>query len=500
MSCCDNIRVSWDECIIRNVTSQDKVGMSMNRRDFFKSGVAAAAVAAVPCRSALGFPMLFAGNVRAYRANETVQVAAIGAAGRAVLNINGLAKAGGRIVGLCDVDTRRIEPMLSRYKEAPFFRDWRKMLDVLGKDVDAVTIGVPDHWHARMAIECLDRGKHVQCEKPLCQSYHEMDEMLAAVRRNPGLVNQTMNQGHAYDSLRDFREWIEAGLIGEATEAHMWSPGVYTAMHRLKELGQDVPVPAELDWERWQGPVPHRKYCPIFLPGRWRFWTDYGSSTLGDWCCHLMDPVFWTFGLTLPDSVKVEVSGNWDPVAHALTFPKGARTTFKFRKSNGGTFKLVWHDGIASKEVPIPAQWKGDKDMFPPHDSEKARKSRKGMVNGAFVYGEKGVLEYGHHGAIYLKMLPDTTIAKLKADGGCPSRKYPRVPGGGPYKEFLAAIKGGPKVGSDFAYGGLMTKSALLGIAALFDPGKELAFDRDKELFTNSSAANARLTLPRIKA
>ncbi len=473
----------------------------MDRREFFKCAAGFAAVSTVSRSSALGFPMLLAsGSATGYRANETVGVAAIGAGGRAVANISGLAKAGARIVGLCDVDVRRAGKMIHSYKSAPFFYDWRRMLDVLDKDVDAVTIGVPDHWHARMAVECLDRGKHVQCEKPLCQSFDEMDGMLSAVRRNPKLVNQAMNQGHAYDTIRDFREWIEAGLIGEAQEAHVWCPAVYSFMDRLGELEKTIAVPPELDWERWQGPVPHRRYNPMFAPGSWRFWTMYGSSTLGDWSCHLMDPVFWTFAFGLPDKVKAEVKGSWTPAAHSLTFPKGAKTTFTYRKRDGKPFKFVWYDGQACSDVPIPPQWKGERDMFPPLNSEKLRKSRDNMANGAFVYGTKGVIEYGHHGANNLRLLPDCTISKMTADGGRPPQKYARVPGGNPYSEFVAAVKGGPKVGSDFAYAGAMTQCSLLGVAALFDPGRELAFDVKSRRFSNSPAANARLSLPRIKA
>ncbi len=473
----------------------------MDRRDFFKGAAGIAAVAAMPRSKVFGFPMILAsGSAVGYNANETVGVAAIGAGGRAVDNINGLAGAGARIVGLCDVDSRRAGKMIARYKDAPFFHDWRRMLDLLGKDVDAVTIGVPDHWHARMSVECLDRGKHVQCEKPLCQSFDEMGSMLAAVRRNPKLVNQAMNQGHAYDTIRDFREWVEAGLIGEAEEAHVWCPAVYSFMDRLDELEKNVDVPAEFDWNRWQGPVPRRRYNPMFAPGSWRFWTMYGSSTLGDWSCHLMDPVFWTFGFGLPETVKAEVVGEWNPAAHGLTFPKGAKTTFTYRKRDGKPFRFVWYDGIACADVPVPPQWKGERDMFPPLNSERLRKSRDNMSNGAFVYGTKGVIEYGHHGANYLRLLPDATLAKMKADGGVPPRKYARVPGGNPYSEFVAAVKGGPKVGSDFAYAGAMTQCALLGVAALFDPGRELAFDRNTMRFADSPAATARLAQQRVKA
>ena len=103
--------------------------------------------------------------------SEKIRVAAIGCAGRPVSNINGLADFGAEIVGLCDVDTRRTDKIREKYKSTPFFKDYREMLDKLDSRIDGVTIGTPDHWHASMAIECIRRGKHVQCEKPLAQSF-----------------------------------------------------------------------------------------------------------------------------------------------------------------------------------------------------------------------------------------------------------------------------------------------------------------------------------------
>lgn len=465
-------------------------GFKMNRRGFLAAAGAAAGFSVLPRR-------LIAGSGQT-PPSETVCVAAIGTGGRAGADIWGLKGAGARIVGLCDVDERRSAKMRKSHPKTPYFVKYREMLDRLDKEIDAVVIGVPDHWHATMAVECLKRGKHVQCEKPLAQSFHEMDAMLDAAKANPKLVTQAMNQGHAYDTIRDFREWVEAGLIGDVTEAHIWCPAVYSFMDVLKDMEKKWDVPKELDWEQWQGPVPHRPYFPKFLPGAWRFWTMYGTNTLGDWSCHLMDPLFWTLGLGLPKTVKAEVFGSWTPDVHGLTFPKGVKTTFEYVTRAGRPFKLVWFDGEACKTVPKPAQWKGEDKMFPAFNTKELRDTRDGMANGAFVYGTRGVIEYGHHGANYLRMLPDTTLEKLRKDGGCPARKYPRVPGGDPYKEFIAAVKGGTPVGSDFAYAGAMTQCSLTGVAALFDPGKLLKWDDAKRCFANSSAANRRLHLERL--
>ena len=462
----------------------------MNRREFIKGA------------ASFGFPMIFSGCATAYRANETVQMVAIGCGGRPCADINGLEGAGAKFVGLCDVDLKRSDGMRAKHPGVKFYTHYRKMLDALDRDIDAVLIGTPDHWHATMAIECLRRGKHVQCEKPLAQSYHEMDAMLEAAKAHPNLVTQAMNQGHAYDTIRDFREWVEAGLIGDVTEAHIWCPAKYTFMDKLDELKKTWEVPKEVDWNQWQGPVPHRPFYPKYIRGVWRFWTMYGTNTLGDWSCHLMDPLFWTLGLGMPKTVKAEIFGNWDPAIHGVTFPKGVKTTFEYVTRDGKPFKLVWFDGEACNTVPVPAGYKDDMKYFPPHNTDEGRKRRDGMCNGAFVYGTKGVIEYGHHGANYLRLLPDVTLEKLRADGGCPKQKYARVPGKSPdskpYNEFLAAIKGGPKVGSDFAYAGAMTQCSLTGVAALFDAGKTLQWDPVKHIFTNGVGSNKMLRQPRV--
>ena len=462
----------------------------MNRREFIKGA------------ASFGFPMIFSGCATAYRANETVQMVAIGCGGRPCADINGLEGAGAKFVGLCDVDLKRSDGMRAKHPDVKFYTHYRKMLDALDRDIDAVLIGTPDHWHATMAIECLRRGKHVQCEKPLAQSYHEMDEMLDAAKAHPNLVTQAMNQGHAYDTIRDFREWVEAGLIGDVTEAHIWCPAKYTFMDKLDELKKTWEVPKEVDWNQWQGPVPHRPFYPKYIRGVWRFWTMYGTNTLGDWSCHLMDPLFWTLGLGMPKTVKAEIFGNWDPAIHGVTFPKGVKTTFEYVTRDGKPFKLVWFDGEACNTVPVPTGYKDDMKYFPPHNTDEGRKRRDGMCNGAFVYGTKGVIEYGHHGANYLRLLPDVTLEKLRADGGCPKQKYARVPGKSPdskpYNEFLAAIKGGPKVGSDFAYAGAMTQCSLTGVAALFDAGKTLQWDPVKHIFTNGVGSNKMLRQPRV--
>jgi predicted dehydrogenase len=425
--------------------------------------------------------------------SERVRVAAIGCAGRPDTNIRGLAGCGAEIVGLCDVDTRRTDKIRESFKSAPFFKDYRELLDKLDKQIDGVTIGTPDHWHAAIALECLRRGKHVQCEKPLAQSFGEVDAMVKAAAETKR-VTQAMNQGHAFDSIREFREWVEAGLIGQVREAHFWASASYSYMDKLDEFKQTYEVPQELDWELWQGPVAQRRaYCPLILPGRWRFLSDYGCSTLGDWSCHLLDPVFWTLDLDLPVAVTVDGTGEWDPARHGMTFPKGDRFTLEFAaKGLRGPLKICWFDGEGCKTVPKPPEF-GDKDIFPP----VAPRVKGQMPEGGLIYGDKGIIQYGSHGAKDLRLLPAERMAEVKAANGLPAPRYPRVPGGSPYREWLDAIVNGTPVGSDFAYAGRMTQIALMALSALADPGKRLAWDASARQFKNSAAANARLRVTR---
>ncbi len=427
--------------------------------------------------------------------SEKIRVAAIGSAGRAVANIEGLAGAGAEIIALCDVDTRRVGKMREKFPKAPFFQDYREMLDKLDKQIDGVTIGVPDHWHAALSIEVLKRGKHVQCEKPLAQTFGEVETMVK-VAQNCKLVNQAMNQGHAYDTIRTFREWIEAGLIGQVKEAHFWAPASYSCMDQLDELKKTHEIPTELDWEIWQGPVaPHRNYCPLYLPGRWRFWTDYGCSTLGDWACHLLDPIFWALDLGLPEAVRVDDFGNWDPVKHGVTYPKGDVFTLSFpAKSGRGPLTVKWFDGPRYRSVPCPEGL--PREQFAPCMEKYVNSGPSG--EGGVIYGDKGVIIYGSHGAKDLRLLQNGKLVDTSDAKAMPPPRYPRVPNGSPYHEWIGAVKGNLKIGSDFAYAGNITQASLVALASLFDPGKRLEFDITKRVFKNSTAANARLRIKRL--
>ena len=164
---------------------------------------------------------------------------------------------GENIVALCDVDERRAE-MFKKVPQAKQFKDFRKMLEEMGDKIDAVLVGTPDHTHATAAMAAMKMGKHVYCEKPLAHSVAEVRALrkMAADRK---LTTQVGNQGHSSDSIRLFCEWIWDGAIGKVTEVHAGCDAfadTYCQLRNLeKVLTEQPPVPKELDWELWQGPV-----------------------------------------------------------------------------------------------------------------------------------------------------------------------------------------------------------------------------------------------------
>lgn len=144
--------------------------------------------------------------------SEKLNIAGIGAGGMGGGDIDAVAGAGGNIIALCDVDLRRAST-IQKFPEAKVYRDFRKMFDEMEDKIDAVIVGTPDHTHAVAAMAAMKRGKHVYCEKPLAHSVAEVRAIMKAAR-DYKVVTQLGNQGHSFDTIRTFCEWIWDGAIG----------------------------------------------------------------------------------------------------------------------------------------------------------------------------------------------------------------------------------------------------------------------------------------------
>ena len=192
--------------------------------------------------------------------SEKLNIAAIGAGGRAANCIDGVNSE--NIIAIADVDDRRAEKTYRKYPNAKRFRDFRKMLDEMDQQIDAVVVGTPDHTHAVAVMNAIGRGKHVYCEKPLAHSIHEVRTMAAAAREH-NVITQLGNQGHSSDDIRLFCEWVWDGAIGNVTEIHAGCdafPELYCQINNLPKLTEKQEIPQELNWDLWLGPGKYRDY------------------------------------------------------------------------------------------------------------------------------------------------------------------------------------------------------------------------------------------------
>ena len=435
-----------------------------NRRSFLQTTSAAAAVFTIVPRHVFGAEGQPA-------ANDKLNIAGIGVGGQGEGDIQAVSSQ--NIVALCDVDSQRAAKSFERNPGAKKYTDFRKMLDEMDKQIDAVVIATPDHTHAVATIAAMKRGKHVYCEKPLAHSIYEVRQ-IQKVARECKVITQLGNQGHSSDSIRTFCEWIWAGTIGKVTEVHACCDAfkdVYCQVRNLSRRGEVHQVPATFDWDLWLGPVAQRAYNPMYAPWNWRGWLPFGTGALGDWICHVVDPVFWALDLGAPSRITAEVM-NYDPVAQSEVYPEGAQITFEFAaRGERGPVKLVWYDG--NKTAPHPADLEADRN--PP-------------TVGAVVYGDKGTITDGSHGAGGVRLVPEAKMKDFKA----PEQKLPRVPGH--HQDWLNAIREGRPAGSNFEYGGALSELGLLGVIAIKFPGKSLEWDGAKMQFTNCEEANKMIT------
>lgn len=410
--------------------------------------------------------------------NGKLNVAGIGIGSRGGADVGEVAGLGHNIVALCDVDEKYAGKEFAKYPDAKRFKDYRVMLDKMGSGIDGVVIGTPDHTHAVIAMEAMRRGKHVFCEKPLAHTVHEVRELMGAARKHK-VVTQLGNQGHSSATIRRLCEWVWAGAVGQVHTVHAGCgafKNVYSQIQNLPKVNERHEVPATLDYDLWVGPVEFRPYSPLWVPWNWRGWMPFGCGVVGDWICHVVDPAYWALHLDEPETVHAEVMG-YDPEKHGLTYPPGAKITFNFPAGNGrGPVKLVWHDG--NVVIPTPKDFPADEKV---------------PDTGAILFGDKGMIVHGSHGASNCHLLPEG-LMEQHTGKNAPEEKIPRVKGHA--WDWIEAIRTGRQAGSNFDYGGPLTQVALLGIIGIRFAGQTLQWDKKTRRFTNNEAANAYLHKP----
>ncbi len=431
---------------------------------------------------------LFGAAARNVPASEKVNLACCGIGNRGGEIIKALYATGlCNIVALCDTDmgAPHTEAVLKMFPNVPRFQDFRKMFDKMGKDIDAVTAGVPDFSHFPIAMLAMSLGKHVYVEKPMAHTFNEVDLMMAAEKKYK-VAAQMGNQGHSEANYFQFKAWTEAGIIKNVTKITAFMNNS-RRWHGMKVDGilEGQPVPASLDWDTWLTTSQPRPYNKGYINGDWRSWFEFGNGALGDWGAHIFDTAHQFLNLGIPEEVDSVRADGHSP----LIFPQASTLAFKFpKRGDMPPVELTWYDGVANLP-PLPNNF-GEAVVDPniPPPSKGAAKS-KGTPPGKVIYGEGLTFKGGTHGAT-LKIIPEEKAKEMAS-------KLPEVPKSPSdhFANFLLACKGHEKCRSSFDIAGPLSQTMALGVIAQRLNSK-LVFDRETRQITNDKIANALLVGP----
>lgn len=435
---------------------------TLSRRHFI--ALAAAAAASAACSTAP--------RVRKPGANDKISLAFVGAGGRALANRKGLAaNPRVRIAAFADVDDRRAAQTYKECPGVPTFRDFRRMLDKLGGEIDGVVVSTPDHTHHAVAMRCMALGKHVYLEKPLAHSIAEVRDLRAAEKRF-GVVCQMGNQGHSGIGLALLDAWVKAGVLGEIRETRGWCSSILSNPDACPPA---EPVPPEVDWDLWLGPAPFVAYSSRFLPASWRGWNRFGTGSLGDWFCHNADAAYTVLGLDCPSRVQIDTT---EP--NRWSYQPGARITYTFPRANGrGEVKLTWYQGKA----------------YPPERPPEIPRGTQmgGVAGGTLLVGSKASVVMTNHAGS-----PRITDPKLHRELA-PS--LPRIEGklSSHYDNWIRAILGEETARSHFDYASRITEAMHYGNIAMALRA-DLEIDPVRRVVTNHPGAAALMQGPEPRA
>lgn len=378
------------------------------------------------------------------------------------------------IVALCDVDYKSSIPTFNKYPKAKVYKDFRIMLENQ-TDIDAVVVATPDHNHAVITMMAMKMGKHVYCQKPLTHTVYEARVITEAARKYK-VQTQMGNQGRSSDEIRKLKEWVDDGAIGPVRELYAWTDrpiggNAWDTFAVKAKSEEQPPIPDGLDWDLWLGPAKYRDYHPDYHPLTWRAWIDFGTGSMGDMGCHILDPAFYALELGAPSEIQA-TSTHYIPEIESQTYPSASIVRMKFpKRGNHPELKLTWSDGRIQPPVP---------DEF--------ANGEKFTLSGAMLIGDNGKITHDSHGASGVKIIPEEKMLEYNQ----PKPYIPRV-NTSHEKDWIRACKDGSPASSSFEYGGPLTEMALLGMIAIRCKNEKLLWDSKNLRFTNNEKANSLL-------
>lgn len=428
----------------------------ISRRSFFSHAGATAAV--LP---ALGYS-------RVVGANDRLRIASVGCGGKGWSDLTSTAACPKvSVAALCDIDesAQFMGRAAEKYPAASRHTDWRKLFDQ-AKSFDAVIVSTPDHMHAPISLAAMALGKHVQCQKPLTHTVREARQMRLAAKRHK-VVTQMGNQIQSHKAYRTAVAMVHQGAIGKVREVHSWQSGAMGWILADDRPAGGEPAPAGVHWNEWLGVAPERPYQPrIYHSFNWRAWQDFSNGQLGDFGCHILDPVFMALKLTAPTSVMAEAA----PMNREVWYRK-SKVRYEFPGTEltaGPSVAVTWHDGAGHlpdlAALGLPAGFK------PPG-------------SGSILSGEKGML-----------LIPHVAMPRLLPEERFNDAKVPEVEARDHYVSWALACLGEDKATSNFDYSGPLTETVLLGTIAIRHPGATLRWNHESMELSGAPGAGRWLT------
>ena len=425
-------------------------------------------------------------SARSYQANEKLNVALVGVGGRGSWFVSAIPNCGENVVAMCDVNERKAEGSFKAMPLAKKYNDFRKMLDEMDKQIDAVVVATPDNTHAVVSAMAMKMGKGVLCEKPLTHDLHEA-RTLRRIAAEHKVATQMGNQGTASRGFREAVEIIQAGVLGDVREVHAWNTGG-GAGERPRPTDEH-PVPEYLHWDLWLGPAQYRPYNSRWL--NWHTWRDFATGNLGNWASHTMNVIFkglrldslWPAGASRGGTpsqggtftLQAEVSG-----IHKDTFPKWEIVRYDFgTRGEMPPVRINWYNG--GGQAPGP-RGKIEEMMGRRLDWGDAGEKKWQDHAGCLLVGSKGMLHSTGHNTSYT-LLPKDKFEDFRP----PASSLPRSRGH--EREWLDACKGGPAAMSNFDYADPLAEFVLLGNVATQFEGK-IEFEPGQMKIVNNAEAN----------
>ena len=394
----------------------------------------------------------------AFTPSDELRIASIGVGGIGAFDLASISTAPKvRIAALCDVNAENLAAAGKLHHGAKTFIDYRRLLDELHGEIDAVSVSTPDHMHGAISMAAMSLGKHVYVQKPLAHNLTELRRMgqMAAEKK---VVTQMGTQCHGFSEYRTAMHMLRSGAIGKVSEIHAWIERVWAGPPEGRPQ-QTFPTPPTLDWNLWLGVATERPFAPeIYTPMTWRGWRDFGTGTLGDMGCHLFDPIFT--GLELQAPIEIVSHGE---AHHPETFAANSDVAYTFAGTphTADKVSLRWTDGKT------------------PHEVAKAQLPEGVMLpgGGSFTVGDKGVMVLPHVG-------PPT----FYSSGKPMELNVEPIPAVDHYHEWVAACRGEALTSAPFDYGCVVTEAVLTGVVAGAFRDQPLKWDSAKLAFDHPAA------------